>query len=399
MQHALRAFTPEDQAALAKTVKTYPNTKDYDMEEALTSLGIGEAIVTVLSERGAPTPVAWTRMRSPRSLMAAIGADAVSAAAHGVAAHGKYGTTVDRESAYEKLTAKIAEPAQAPVPEAAPRDEPPPAYEPGRSRAGSARSRGSWRRRWGRPWSGASCARWARSSRRRSPAGSSGRRQARVDVDADRFPPWRPGAGSVATTDPRSGRVALQCTHVLPHRAAAMIRPSPWPELDRLARFVRAADSLTDTLAAWTGRGLVVEIVNRVEGVRPDPLVAESLALHDGALVQDREVRMRCGEVVVAAARSWVAADSRALTPAVRNELRGGAGLGDLLRPVQRRRVPVRVTTLRERPAGDPAAAVLAVAARLDVAGTPVAWCEETIFEAVLADGRSRDRRPLRIAA
>ena len=73
VQHALRAFTPEDQAALAKTVKTYPNTKNYDMEEALTSLGIGEAIVTVLSERGAPTPVAWTRMRSPRSLMAAIG--------------------------------------------------------------------------------------------------------------------------------------------------------------------------------------------------------------------------------------------------------------------------------------------------------------------------------------
>ena len=52
VQHALRAFTPEDQAALAKTVKTYPNTKNYDMEEALTSLGIGEAIVTVLSERG-----------------------------------------------------------------------------------------------------------------------------------------------------------------------------------------------------------------------------------------------------------------------------------------------------------------------------------------------------------
>ena len=52
VQHALRAFTPEDQAALAKTVKTYPNTKDYDIEEALTSLGTGEAIVTVLSERG-----------------------------------------------------------------------------------------------------------------------------------------------------------------------------------------------------------------------------------------------------------------------------------------------------------------------------------------------------------
>jgi len=130
VQHALRAFTPEDQAALAKTVKTYPNTKNYDMEEALTSLGIGEAIVTVLSERGAPTPVAWTRMRSPRSLMAAIGADAMSAAAHGSSLYGKYGTTVDRESAYEKLTTKIAEPPQAPPPPAEePRYDPPPRQE------------------------------------------------------------------------------------------------------------------------------------------------------------------------------------------------------------------------------------------------------------------------------
>jgi uncharacterized protein len=121
IQHALRAFTPEDQAALAKTVKTYPTTKVYEMEEALTSLGIGEAIVTVLSERGAPTPVAWARMRAPRSLMAAIGADAVSAAAKASPLYAKYGETVDRESAYEKLTAKIAAPAPAP---AAPAPEP-----------------------------------------------------------------------------------------------------------------------------------------------------------------------------------------------------------------------------------------------------------------------------------
>ena len=73
IQHALRAFTPDDQKALAKTVRTYPKTDVYDLESALTSLGIGEAIVTVLSEKGAPTPVAWTRMRAPRSLMDAIG--------------------------------------------------------------------------------------------------------------------------------------------------------------------------------------------------------------------------------------------------------------------------------------------------------------------------------------
>lgn len=180
-----------------------------------------------------------------------------------------------------------------------------------------------------------------------------------------------------------------------------MIRPSPWPELDRLARFVRASDCLTDTLAVWTGRGLSLEIVNRVDGVRPDPPVADVLALrHDDVRVQDRQVRMRCGAAVVAAARWRVAGDSPALTPAVRTQLRGDAGLEDVLRLVHGRRIAVRVTAERERPSGDPAAPVLAVQARLDVAGTPVAWCEETILEAVFAqDGRRTPRRPLRIAA
>jgi uncharacterized protein len=124
VQHALRAFTPEDQAALRKTVKTYPNTEFYDMESALTSLGTGEAIVTVLSERGAPTPVAWARMRAPRSLMAALDGQAVTEAAQASPLHARYGQTVDRESAYEKLTARIAE--AAPAPAGAP---PPPASQ------------------------------------------------------------------------------------------------------------------------------------------------------------------------------------------------------------------------------------------------------------------------------
>ncbi len=77
IQHALRAFTPEDQKALSKTVHTYPKTATYDLEKALTSLGIGEAVVTVLSEKGAPTPVAWARMQPPRSLMDTIGDDGI----------------------------------------------------------------------------------------------------------------------------------------------------------------------------------------------------------------------------------------------------------------------------------------------------------------------------------
>ncbi|MFJ8915888.1 helicase HerA-like domain-containing protein [Amycolatopsis sp. NPDC102389] len=126
VQHALRAFTPEDQAALTKTVKTYPKTKHYELDSALTSLGIGEAIVTVLSERGAPTPVAWTRLRAPRSKMGSIGAEAISAATASSDLHAKYAETIDRESAYEKLAAKVAAPpaGEAPPPEApAPKPE------------------------------------------------------------------------------------------------------------------------------------------------------------------------------------------------------------------------------------------------------------------------------------
>ncbi|ORB76127.1 helicase HerA-like domain-containing protein [Mycobacterium scrofulaceum] len=96
IQHALRAFTPDDQQALSKTVRTYPKTDVYDLESALTSLGIGEAVVTVLSEKGAPTPVAWTRMRVPRSLMASIGTDEISKAAKASPLHDKYGQTVQR---------------------------------------------------------------------------------------------------------------------------------------------------------------------------------------------------------------------------------------------------------------------------------------------------------------
>src|SRR6478736_10028377 len=69
VQHQLRAHTPNDAKALKATVNTYPNSSYDDLGEVLTSLGIGEAVVTVMNERGAPTPVAWTRLRAPESLM------------------------------------------------------------------------------------------------------------------------------------------------------------------------------------------------------------------------------------------------------------------------------------------------------------------------------------------
>jgi DNA helicase HerA-like ATPase len=137
VQHALRAFTPDDQKALTKTVRTYPKTDVYDLEKALTSLGIGEAIVTVLSEQGAPTPVAWTRMRSPRSLMGAIGNDAITAAAKASPLQAKYGQTIDPVSAYEILQGKMAAAApDAPLP--------PPIQQTGAaSTSGASKSKGA----------------------------------------------------------------------------------------------------------------------------------------------------------------------------------------------------------------------------------------------------------------
>jgi DNA helicase HerA-like ATPase len=114
VQHALRAFTPDDAAALAKAVKTYPKTSDYDLAEDLTRLGTGEAIITVLSETGAPTPVAWTRLRPPRSLMGQLDAAAQQQAVASSPLTATYGRAVDRESAYEKLAARLA-PAPAPA--------------------------------------------------------------------------------------------------------------------------------------------------------------------------------------------------------------------------------------------------------------------------------------------
>jgi hypothetical protein len=112
VQHALRAFTPDDAKALKATVSTYPRS-GYDLEKLLTSLGTGEAVVTVLSEKGAPTPVAWTRMIAPQSLMAPSDEATVKQAIASSQIASKYAEAVDRESAYEKLQARLQ---QAPAP-------------------------------------------------------------------------------------------------------------------------------------------------------------------------------------------------------------------------------------------------------------------------------------------
>ncbi len=105
VQHQLRAHTPDAAKALKATVSTYPNTT-YDLEEVLTSLGIGEAIVTVMSDKGAPTPVAWTRLRAPQGSMDPTPADQITAAVAASSLLPKYGTAVDPRSASEMLDEK-----------------------------------------------------------------------------------------------------------------------------------------------------------------------------------------------------------------------------------------------------------------------------------------------------
>ncbi|WP_030193546.1 helicase HerA-like domain-containing protein [Streptomyces sp. NRRL S-87] len=107
VQHALRAFTPDDAKALRATVRTFP-VSAYDLEEVLTGLGTGEAVVTVLSEKGAPTPVAATRLGAPRSLMGPVDPAALDRAVKGSPSYARYAEAVDRESAYEKISAEQA---------------------------------------------------------------------------------------------------------------------------------------------------------------------------------------------------------------------------------------------------------------------------------------------------
>jgi hypothetical protein len=108
VQHALRAFTPDDETALKAAARTFPKTKFYDVEETLTSLGIGEALVTVLSPSGVPTPPFATRMIPPASRMGPLTDDELQQRLSSSAQVRKYAKAVDRESAREMLAARAA---------------------------------------------------------------------------------------------------------------------------------------------------------------------------------------------------------------------------------------------------------------------------------------------------
>jgi DNA helicase HerA-like ATPase len=107
IQHALRAFTAKDRKAIKLTAQNYPDTDFYDTAEVLTSLGIGEALVSALDEKGRPTPLAATMMRAPMSRMDVLTPTELQTLLDESKLVLKYNDTIDRESAYEMLNKKI----------------------------------------------------------------------------------------------------------------------------------------------------------------------------------------------------------------------------------------------------------------------------------------------------
>ena len=107
VQHALRAFTAKDRKAIKLTAQNYPDTEYYDTADILTSLGIGEALVSALDEKGKPTPLAATMMRAPMSRMDILTESELGSLLTASKLARKYNEEIDRNSAYEMLNKKI----------------------------------------------------------------------------------------------------------------------------------------------------------------------------------------------------------------------------------------------------------------------------------------------------
>ncbi len=107
VQHALRAFTPNDAEALRKTVKTYPHSEFYEIDRVLTSLGTGQALITVLNDKGIPTEVVATHLIPPRAVMGPVDDPTYQQLVKASSMYTKYHDSVDRRSAAEILAEKI----------------------------------------------------------------------------------------------------------------------------------------------------------------------------------------------------------------------------------------------------------------------------------------------------
>lgn len=130
VQHALRAFTAKDRQTIKRTAQNYPVSEFYETETLLTSMGIGEAMVTVLNEKGMPTPLAHTLVRAPGTRMDILAPAELQALVAQSELAPKYNEVIDRESASELLAKRLndhqepVEPADVPKPKKAPKEEP-----------------------------------------------------------------------------------------------------------------------------------------------------------------------------------------------------------------------------------------------------------------------------------
>jgi len=107
VQHALRAFTAADRKTIKTAAENYPETNFYKVEDQITQLGIGEAFVTLLNEKGIPTPLVQAYLGSPTSRMDVLAPGEIDSLVNGSKLVKKYAESVDNESAYEILTAKL----------------------------------------------------------------------------------------------------------------------------------------------------------------------------------------------------------------------------------------------------------------------------------------------------
>lgn len=112
VQHALRAFTAADRKTIKQTAENYPETKFYKTEDLVTQLGIGEALVTILNEKGIPTPLVHCMLRPPQSRMDILTVEEIQSVAAQSKIAEKYNKEIDSESAYEILNGKLESAAQ-----------------------------------------------------------------------------------------------------------------------------------------------------------------------------------------------------------------------------------------------------------------------------------------------
>jgi len=114
IQHSLRAFTANDRQVIKQTAQNYPETTFYQTADLITQLGIGEALVTLLNEKGIPTPLVHTMMCTPRSRMDVLTQSEIDSIINSSKLAAKYNQVIDSDSAYEMLTAKLQEAAANP---------------------------------------------------------------------------------------------------------------------------------------------------------------------------------------------------------------------------------------------------------------------------------------------